>query len=134
MNRGWGQQKYPKYWCLLPKASVNSDRESLIKRRRISTVDLLVVRSSDQLILILKNEYFYILQNQLSWWGGKAYWALPFVKDSLIIVLLLWSQGAKVNAIEEFCWLGVANVNLANTYHYWYVGMLWMTFWGYLWL
>ncbi len=56
-------------------------RESLL-RRRISTVDLLVLTISVQLLLSLK-KYFSSLQNKLSLWRGHLSWPLPLSKDSL---------------------------------------------------
>jgi hypothetical protein len=47
------------------------------RRGRVSTVDLLVLISSDQMLLILK-KYFYFLQNKLPLRGGQLYWASLF--------------------------------------------------------
>jgi len=50
---------------------------------RISTVDLLLLTSSNLLLFILKL-HFSFLQNNLSQWGGQLQWAFPFIKDSLV--------------------------------------------------
>ncbi len=54
-----------------------SDRAGSYRRGRLSTVDLLVLTSLDQPLLILKM-LFYFLQNELPQWGGQLYWAFPF--------------------------------------------------------
>ncbi len=66
-------------------------------RGKISTIDLLVLTSSNQLLLILKL-YFSHLQNNLSYCGGQSYWAFPFSKGSLATVFSLSYR-------EWKCWL-----------------------------
>jgi hypothetical protein len=52
-------------------------REAL-RRGRFSTVDLLVLTSLDQLLVILKHDLPF-LQKKLPQWGGQLYWAFPLV-------------------------------------------------------
>ncbi len=52
-------------------------------RGRISTVDLHVLSSLDQLLFILKI-LFTFLQNNPPQWGRQPYWAFPFSKSSLV--------------------------------------------------
>jgi len=57
--------------------SINYARESSLKGKYISTVDLLLLTCSDQLLFIRKL-YFSFSQNNVSLWGGQLYWAIPF--------------------------------------------------------
>ncbi len=60
----------------------STTRDSLLKRERISSIDLLMLTSSDQPLFILKN-FFLFFQSKVSWQGGKPYLAFPFGKSSL---------------------------------------------------
>ncbi len=53
-------------------------------RERISTLDLLVLTSWDQLLFIQKL-YIYVLQNTLFKWGGQLYWVFPLASFNAII-------------------------------------------------
>jgi len=51
-------------------------------RRRISTVDLLVLTSLNQLLFIMQILFTFLLK-KLSYSGGQPYWTFPFCKSSL---------------------------------------------------
>jgi hypothetical protein len=63
---------------------------------RISTVDLLVLTSSFELLSTLKL-YFSLLRNNLSYWGGQPYRAFPFSKHFL--------QGSLTEAEGSVRWI-----------------------------
>ncbi len=58
----------------------------ILGRERLITIDLLVLTSLVQPIILYLKYYFPLLQNKLPWWGGQLYWSFPFSKDSLTIL------------------------------------------------
>jgi hypothetical protein len=72
---------------------------NLYWRGRLSTVDLLVLTSINQLIFRLKI-FLPVLQNKLPNRGGQVYWALPFSQCSVIRISLKCRHGQTLRLTE----------------------------------